>query len=62
VLFPLALVWTPVNLFMTLRGAYGSSRLSSAVKALFLWVTTVTVFGLLLTGLMFLALVKIGAG
>ncbi len=61
-LFLPAMIWTPINLFMTLRGAYGSSRLSSAVKAMFLWVATMTVFGLLLTGLIILALNKIGAG
>jgi hypothetical protein len=61
-LFLAALIWTPVNLFMTLRGAYGSSRLSSAVKALFLWTATVSIFSLLLTGLLVLALVKIGPG
>ncbi len=61
-LFLPAMIWTPVNLFMTLRGAYGSSLLSSAVKALFLWVATMTVFGLLLTGLLVLALNQVGAG
>jgi hypothetical protein len=62
VLFLAALIWTLANLFMTLRGAYGSSRLSSAVKALFLWGATVTIFSLLLTSLLVLALNQVGAG
>ncbi|WP_158916039.1 DUF3667 domain-containing protein [Caulobacter sp. S45] len=55
-LFWPALAWTPVNLFMTLRGAYGSSRVGAAGKALFLWLATLFLFSVLLVGLLALAL------
>jgi hypothetical protein len=55
-LFTPALIWTPVNLFMTLRGAYGSSVLGAAGKALFLWLASVVLFSILLIGLLALAL------
>jgi hypothetical protein len=49
-------LWTPVNLFQTLRGAYGSSLLGAALKTLVVWWTTVVAFTLLLVTLMVLAL------
>lgn len=55
-LFPAALVWTPFNLYLILRTAYGSSRVGAAAKGLALWSSTVVVFGLLLTGLLAYAL------
>ena len=55
-LFPAALVWTPLNLYLILRTAYGSSRVGAAAKGLALWSSTVVVFGLLLTGLLAYAL------
>ena len=51
-------LWTPVNLFMTLRGAYGSSVFGALVKTLFLWISTLVLFGLLLVGLLGLALTE----
>ena len=54
----IAILWTPVNLFMTLRGAYGSGILASGAKTVFLWVSTLTLFGLLVAGLMVLALAE----
>jgi hypothetical protein len=51
-LFLPAVAWTPFNLYLILRAAYGSSRLGAAVKALALWSATVTVFALLLTALL----------
>ena len=51
-----ALIWTPVNLFMTLRGAYGSSVIGAGIKALVLWISTLLAFGVLLVGLLALAL------
>ena len=47
-----ALIWTPFNLYQILRTAYGSGRVAAALKATTLWVCTVTVFGMLLTGLL----------
>lgn len=55
VLWP-ALFWTPANLFMTLRGAYGSSVFGAGFKALFLWISTLVAFGVLIIGLLALAL------
>ncbi|WP_372784123.1 DUF3667 domain-containing protein [Phenylobacterium sp.] len=49
-------VWTPINLFQTLRGAYGSSVLGAILKTLIVWTTTVVSFGLLLLGLMVFSL------
>ena len=51
-----ALIWTPFNLYLILRTAYGSSRLGAAVKALTVWLATVTGFACLLTGLLVFAL------
>jgi hypothetical protein len=52
----LGMVWTPVNLFMTLRGAYGSSIAGAAVKAVSLWLATLMLFVVLLLGVMAAAL------
>jgi hypothetical protein len=51
-----ALIWTPANLFLTLRGAYGSSVIGAGLKALLLWISTLVAFGLLILGLLALAL------
>jgi Protein of unknown function (DUF3667) len=44
----LVALWTPVNLFQTLRGAYGSTILGATLKTLVVWLTTVVAFGSLL--------------
>jgi hypothetical protein len=49
-------LWTPVNLFQTLRGAYGSSRLGAVLKTLVVWTATVFAFGVLLLALMVFSL------
>ena len=54
----IATLWTPVNLYMTLRGAYGSKRLTAGIKTVFLWFSTMTLFTLLMLGLMTLALAE----
>lgn len=48
----LVAVWTPVNLFQTLRGAYGSTMAGAVFKTLAVWLTTVLAFGSLLIGLL----------
>ncbi|MDE2488193.1 MAG: 3'-5' exonuclease, partial [Alphaproteobacteria bacterium] len=53
-----ASIWTPINLFQTLRGAYGSGVAGAVVKTGFLWIATTTVFGLMMIGLMALALAQ----
>ena len=57
--FGLLVFWTPVNLFQTLRGAYGSSIVGAALKTLIVWWATVFSFSLLLVGLALLALAQI---
>lgn len=57
--FGLVALWTPVNLFQTLRGAYGSSILGAALKTLVVWWITVFSFSVLLTGLLVLAVAEL---
>jgi hypothetical protein len=52
----LVALWTPVNLFQTLRGAYESSILGSIFKTLTVWLTTVLAFSVLLGFLMMFTL------
>ena len=55
----LAILWSPVNLFMTLRGAYGSGIFSAVLKTGFLWVTTIFLFAFLILGLMAIGFTQI---
>ena len=55
----LVAVWTPVNLFQTLRGAYGSSIFGAGLKTLVVWVTTVVSFSVLTTGLILFSLTQL---
>lgn len=57
--FTILAVWTPINLFQTLRGGYGSSIPGAVFKTLVVWFTSVTAFGLLLLALMFFSLTQI---
>lgn len=57
--FGLLALWTPVNLFQTLRGAYGSSLVGATLKTLVVWFVTALSFSLLLAGLALLALAQI---
>jgi hypothetical protein len=54
--FGVVAVWTPINLFQTLRGAYGSSILGASIKTLVVWFSTVFAFTLLVAGLMIFTL------
>jgi hypothetical protein len=51
-------LWTPINLFQTLRGGYGSSSLGAALKTLIVWIASVTAFCLLLAVLMVVAVAQ----
>jgi hypothetical protein len=51
-----AIAWTPFNLYLILRTAYGSGRIGAGVKALFVWTATVVGFGALTVGLLVFAL------
>ena len=53
-----ASIWVPINLYQTLRGAYGSKWWTAAIKTVFLWGSTLTLFGVLMLGLMTLALAE----
>jgi len=50
--FTIVLIWTPINLFQTLRGGYGSSIVGALLKTFIVWMISVTSFGLLVGGLM----------
>jgi hypothetical protein len=52
-------IWTPINLFQTLRGGYHSSIFGAIVKTLFVWWVTVTAFTSLLITLMVFTLSQI---
>lgn len=54
-----ATVWSLVNLFQTLRGAYGSSWLGAACKTLVVWLLAFTAFVFLLVGVFVLALTQL---
>jgi hypothetical protein len=57
--FILLMVWTPINLFQTLRGAYGSSIPGAVIKTLIVWWSTMFSFVLLLGALLVFALAQI---
>lgn len=44
-------VWTPINLYQTLRGGYQSSRIGAAVKALSVWMISFIAFFILVAAL-----------
>jgi hypothetical protein len=54
--FGIMSLWTPINLFQTLRGGYGSSIIGALLKTFIVWMISVTSFGVLLTGLMLFSL------
>ena len=54
----IATLWTPVNFYMILRGAYRSRVVTAAIKTLFLWASTLVLFAVLMTGLLTLALAE----
>jgi hypothetical protein len=57
--FGVVAIWTPINLFQTLRGAYGSSIVGAALKTLIVWVTTVVSFVALTTALLLFSLTQL---
>lgn len=54
--FAVLTVWTPINLFQTLRGGYGSSVPGAIAKTLVVWITTALAFSVLLVALMVFSL------
>ena len=52
-------VWTPINMFQTLRGAYGSTILGAILKTLVVWTIAGVAFGALLVGLVLFSLAEI---
>ena len=57
--FVLLAFWTPINLFQTLRGAYGSSIVGAVLKTIIVWTSTIMSFVVLLTALLVFALAQI---
>ena len=55
----LVAIWTPINLFQTLRGAYGSSVLGAGLKTLVVWSASVFAFCVLLIALLVLSLTQL---
>lgn len=53
------MVWTPVNIFMTLRGAYGSSILGALLKTLILWTLATVSFVCVLLGVVYVAMMSV---
>jgi len=49
--FAILALWTPINIFMTLRGAYGSGIFGALVKTLLLWFATTVSFVFLVVGI-----------
>ncbi|HWT51396.1 MAG TPA: DUF3667 domain-containing protein [Caulobacter sp.] len=54
--FGLLALWTPINLFQTLRGGYGSGIVGAVLKTLVVWMISMTAFGVLVGGLMLFTL------
>lgn len=52
-------IWFPVNIFMSLRGTYGSSWFSALIKTFLLWVYSWIALGGLLAGLFTLGITQI---
>ncbi|WP_223390651.1 DUF3667 domain-containing protein [Caulobacter segnis] len=52
----IVLLWTPINLFQTLRGGYGSSIVGALLKTLIVWSMTIIAFASLLLALMLFTL------
>lgn len=52
-------VWTPINLYQTLRGGYGSSRIGAALKAIGVWSISFIAFFMLVSGLFIFTLTQL---
>ncbi len=57
--FILLTFWTPINLFQTVKGGYGSSVIGAAFKTLIVWFVSVVAFANRLGGLMYFTLSQI---
>ena len=55
----LVAIWTPINLFQTLRGAYGSGVFGAVLKTVIVWAVSVISFFMLMTAVMLVALAEI---
>ncbi len=53
------MVWTPINIFMTLRGAYQSSIIGALIKTVILWSVATTAFFLLVAGVTYMAMMSL---
>jgi hypothetical protein len=57
--FDIATLWTPINLFQTLRGAYGTGWVMALLRTFIVWITAVVWFLILVIGLMVFVLTQI---
>jgi hypothetical protein len=56
--FAILTFWTPINLFQTLRGGYGSTIVGAIFKTLVVWFMSVFAFAMLITALMLFTLTQ----
>lgn len=56
--FAILTFWTPINLFQTLRGGYGSTVVGAIFKTLVVWFMSVFAFAMLITALMLFTLTQ----
>lgn len=52
----IVILWTPINLFQTLRGGYGSTIIGALFKTIIVWFSSVTAFAMMLSGLLLFTL------
>jgi hypothetical protein len=57
--FALLAIWTPINLFQTLRGVYGSSLLGERLKTFIVWTTSVMAFSVVPTAVLIFSLAQL---
>ncbi len=58
-LFGFLAIWAPINMFQTLRGAYGSSILGALLKTLIIWIIIGLSFLILLSALLTFAVAQL---
>lgn len=52
-------IWVPINIFMTLRGAYGSGVFGAVIKTFVLWMSSFVAFGLMILALLAVGLTQL---
>ncbi len=52
-------IWVPINIFMTLRGAYGSGVFGAVIKTFVLWISSFVAFGMMIFTLLAVGLTQL---